>query len=55
MAYQKSADSIVLFFLQEGMNVRMAKETESLWQSDHSRTTLENCLYEGRTESESRV
>lgn len=51
---EKSADSIVLFFLQEGMNVGMAKETVSLRQSVHNGTTLENCLHEGRTESESR-
>jgi hypothetical protein len=37
------------------MNVRMAKESKSLWQSDHSGNTLENCLHEGRTESESKI
>ena len=41
--------------LQEGPNVEMAKETGSLWQGVYSGTTLENCLYEGRTESESKI
>ena len=40
---------------REGLNVRMAKESGSLWQSDHSGNTLENYLLEDRTESESKV
>jgi hypothetical protein len=45
----------VLFLMQEGPNVRMAKETGSLWQGVYSGTTLENCLYEGRAESKSKL
>ncbi|WP_036670065.1 hypothetical protein, partial [Pedobacter borealis] len=53
---QNSAAVVVLHFrMQKGPNVRMAKETGSLWQSVYSGTTLENCLYEGRTASESKI
>ncbi|MNS56753.1 hypothetical protein D3C72_896210 [compost metagenome] len=51
-----SGRSTAFFFrMQKGPNVRMAKETGSLWQSVYSGTTLENCLYEGRAESESKL
>lgn len=51
-----SSGNITVFFrMREGPNVRIAKKTGRLWQSVYSGTTLENCLYEGRTESESRL
>lgn len=52
-----SGNSTAFFFflMQEGPNVRMAKETGSLWRSVYGGTTLGNCLYEGRTESESKI
>ena len=51
---QKSAEVVVLFFLQEGPNVRMAKEPKRLWQSVNSRNPSENYLPEDRTESKSK-
>lgn len=36
---QKSAEVVVLFFLQEGLNVRMAKESKRLWRNVNNGNT----------------
>jgi hypothetical protein len=39
----------------EGLNVRMAKQSGRLWQSDNNRNTSANYLYEDRAEPESKI
>jgi hypothetical protein len=39
----------------EGLNVRMAKQSGSLWQSNNNRNTLANYLCEDKPEAESKT